>query len=108
MSVVTVIPSQHRVTQQVLNHWQTFLDLKLMFPGSRRAEQLSLLINLLTFSGQHTVKTRQVLKNRGHHWGDIDLTTYLANTTGPVPLVLDLRIAHDRFRSSTDPNLNGH
>jgi len=25
-----------------------------------------------------------------------------------VPLVLDLRIAHDRVGSSTDPNLNGH
>jgi hypothetical protein len=27
---------------------------------------------------------------------------------GPVPLVLDLRIAHDRFGSSSDPSLNGH
>ncbi len=27
---------------------------------------------------------------------------------GPVPLVLDLRIAHDRVGSSTDPSLNGH
>ncbi len=25
-----------------------------------------------------------------------------------MPLVLDLRIAHDRVGSSTDPNLNGH
>jgi hypothetical protein len=41
---VTVIPSQHRVTKQILSHWhwQPFQDLKLMFPGSRRAEQLSL------------------------------------------------------------------
>ncbi len=31
-----------------------------------------------------------------------------ANTTGPVPLVVDLRIAHDRFESSPDPSLNGH
>ena len=38
----TVIPSQHRVTQQILSHWQAFRDLKLMFAGSRRAEQLSL------------------------------------------------------------------
>ena len=28
--------------------------------------------------------------------------------TGPVPLVLDLRIAHDRFGSSSDPSLNGN
>ena len=39
---VTAIPSQLRVTQQILSHWQPFLDLKLMYVGSRRAEQLSL------------------------------------------------------------------
>jgi hypothetical protein len=33
---------------------------------------------------------------------------YLANETGPVTLVLDLRIAHDRVVSSTDPTLHGH
>ena len=30
------------------------------------------------------------------------------NTAGPVPLVLDLRIAHERFGSSSDPSINGH
>ncbi len=39
---VAVIPSQDKCTQQILSHWQPFLDLKLMFAGSRRAEQLSL------------------------------------------------------------------
>ena len=39
---VTVIPSQHRVTQQILSHWKPFRDLKLMFAGSRRAEQLKI------------------------------------------------------------------
>ncbi len=29
------------------------------------------------------------------------------NVVGPVPLVLDLRIDHDRFGSSPDPTLNG-
>ncbi len=37
---------------------------------------------------------------------------YPANAAGPVPmtvpLVLDLRIAHDRVGSSADPTLNGH
>ncbi len=41
-AAVTVIPSQHRATQQILSHWQPFRDLELMFVGSRRAEQLSL------------------------------------------------------------------
>ncbi len=49
-----------------------------------------------------------LLKSRGHHCGDIQLTGYLANVVGPVPLVLDLRIAHDRMGSSPDPSLNGH
>ena len=39
---VDVIPSQCRVTQQILSHCQSFRDLKLMFVGSRRVEQLSL------------------------------------------------------------------
>jgi hypothetical protein len=54
------------------------------------------------------VKTQQVIESRGQHCGDIELAGYLANTTGPVPLVLDLRIPHDRVVSSTDPTLNGH
>jgi hypothetical protein len=60
------------------------------------------------FRTTHKVKTHQVVKNRGQHCGDIELVGYLANETGPVPLVLDLRIAHDRVGSSTDPTLNGH
>ena len=39
---VAVIPSQYRVTQQILNHWQPFKDLKVRFVGSRRAEPLNL------------------------------------------------------------------
>ena len=54
------------------------------------------------------VKTEQVVKSRGQHCGDIELAGYLANSAGPVPLVLDLRIAHDRVGSSTDPTLNEH
>ncbi len=30
------------------------------------------------------------------------------NTSGPVPLVLDLHIDHERFGSSSDPSINGH
>jgi hypothetical protein len=39
---------------------------------------------------------------------DIELTVYLVNVGGPVPLVLDLRITHQCWVSSSDPNLNGH
>jgi hypothetical protein len=34
------------------------------------------------------------------------IKVYLANEAGPVPLVLDLRIAHDRWGSSSDPSIN--
>jgi hypothetical protein len=60
------------------------------------------------FRTTHKVKTQQVVKSRGQDCGDIDLAGYLTNETVPVSLVLDLRIAHDRVGSSTDPALNGH
>jgi hypothetical protein len=60
------------------------------------------------FRTTHKVKTQQVVKNRGQDCGDIDLEGYLANVTGPVPLVLDLRIAHGRVGSRGDPTLNRH
>jgi hypothetical protein len=59
------------------------------------------------FRTTHRVKTQQVVRSRGHHCGDIELTGYLVNAAGPVPLVLDLRLVHDRFGSSSDPTLNG-
>ena len=39
---VPVIPSQLKVTHQILSHWEAFRDLKFKFAGSRRAEHLSL------------------------------------------------------------------
>ncbi len=47
-------------------------------------------------------------RSRGQQCGDIELVGYLVNAVGPVPLVLDLRIAHERFGSSSDPSINGH
>ncbi len=60
------------------------------------------------FRTTHKVKTQQVTRSRGQRCGDIELTGYLANAVGPVPWVLDLHIAHDRFGSSSDPSINGH
>jgi hypothetical protein len=60
------------------------------------------------FRTTHKVKTQQVARSRGQHCGDIELAGYLANAVGPVPLVLDLRIAHERWGSSSDPTLNGN
>jgi hypothetical protein len=60
------------------------------------------------FRTTHKVKTQQVARIRGQRCGDIELAGYLANVSGPVPLVLDLRIAHDRFGSRSDPSINGH
>jgi hypothetical protein len=60
------------------------------------------------FRTTHKVKTQQVDRSWDHRCGDIELTTYLANVTGPVPLVLDLHIAHEHVGSSSDPSINGH
>ncbi len=49
---VDVIPSQHKVTVQILRHWQPFIDLKLIYADSRHAEQLRLR------SQQHIVTIR--------------------------------------------------
>jgi hypothetical protein len=60
------------------------------------------------FRTTHKVKTEHVTIIRGRYCGDFELTSYLAKTTDPVSLVLDLLIDHDRFGSSSDPSLNGH
>jgi hypothetical protein len=60
------------------------------------------------FRTTHKVKTHQVVQIRGELTGDVKLVGYLANVTGPVTLVLDLHIVHDRVGSNTDPILNGH
>jgi hypothetical protein len=57
------------------------------------------------FRTTHKVKTQLVARSRGQERGDIELASYPENATGREPLVLDLRIAHDRFGSSSDPSL---
>jgi hypothetical protein len=73
-------------------------------------ETISVLVEQLfdLFHTTHTVKTHYVTKRRGRHCGDIEVVTYLTNVVGPVSLVLDLLIVHDRFGSTSDPSLNGH
>ena len=44
----------------------------------------------------------------GQRCGDIEVPAYLSNAAGPVPLVLDLGIAHERWGSSSNPSLNGY
>ena len=66
------------------------------------------LIKSLTCSTTDKVKTQQVIRSRGQHCGDIELMGYLVNQTGPVPLVVDLRISHERFGRSSDLIINGN
>jgi hypothetical protein len=60
------------------------------------------------FRTTHKDKTHQVVKSRGQYCRDFELVGYLTNASGPVSLVLDLRVAHDRVGSSSDPALNRH
>ena len=76
--------------------------------GARKAHDWAVeqLVDLVLTT--HRVKTQQVVRSRGQRCGDIKLSSYLVNAEGPVPLVLDLRITHERFGSSSDPSINGH
>jgi hypothetical protein len=60
------------------------------------------------FRTTRKVKTEKVVKRRGQRCGDIELTGYLANVEGPVSLVMDLHITHERWGSRSDPSINGH
>jgi hypothetical protein len=76
--------------------------------GAKKAHDWSVDQLADLFRTTHKVKTQQVVKIRGQYYGDIEVAGYLVNAAGPVPLVLDLRITHDRTGSSVDPTLNGH
>jgi hypothetical protein len=60
------------------------------------------------FRTTHAMKIQHITNNRGRHCGDVELAAYFANVADPLSLMLDLRIAHDRFGSSSDLNLNVH
>jgi hypothetical protein len=60
------------------------------------------------FHTTHTVKTIYTSLKAGVSIVGMLSCVYLANASGPVSLVLDLRIVHDRFGSTSDPSLNGH
>ena len=49
-----------------------------------------------------------MVRSQGQRCGEIELASYLENAAGPVPLVLDLLIIHERFGTSSDPSINGH
>ncbi len=55
----------------------------------------------LTSFVQHTRLKLNMLR------GDIEVSSYLTNSTGPVPLVLDLLITEECWGSISDPSLNG-
>ena len=87
LTLLSVIPSHHKVTQQILNYWKSFLDLKLTFVGSCRAEQLSL------SSQQHIVSTiedsvlRTEMTDLESQEEDADETT----VSGVSPLADDIK-----------------
>jgi hypothetical protein len=76
--------------------------------GAKRAHDWAVDQIADLFRTTHKVKMQKVARSRGQRCGDIELAGYLANAAGPVPLVLDLRIAHERFGSWSDLNVNGH
>jgi hypothetical protein len=60
------------------------------------------------FRTTHKVKTQQVTRSQGSDVGTLSWLPTSRIAAGPVPLVLDLCIAHERFGSSSDSSFNGH
>jgi hypothetical protein len=80
--------------------WETISVLVPLIRGVKKVhdwvvDQLSDL-----FRTTHKVKTSTLWV----YWSHGKLTVYLVNVSGPVPLVLDLHITHNRFGSSSDPD----
>jgi hypothetical protein len=56
----------------------------------------------------HLVRTQHgVTANAGQRRGDVEVRSYLRDQAGSRSLVFDLRIAHDRFGSSSHVQQNG-
>ena len=47
-----------------------------------------------------------ITASRGQQRGDMQLDAYLADATGPTPLIRDLRITYEHHGSSINPPLN--
>jgi hypothetical protein len=94
---VTAVPAQNRVTRQILSMWQPFKDLKLTFAVSRRVEQLRLRAQQRVVATVEDSVLRIEMENLESEEED-----------APRRVVLDLRIAHERFGSNSDPSINGH
>jgi hypothetical protein len=95
--------------QKVPTRWSWWPSLHLFHPlGCQEDSRLVGWSNRWPFLYNTQLKTQQVARSRGQWCGDIELADYLANESGPAPLVVDLRTVHKRFGSSSDPILNGH
>ena len=81
---------------------RTTLSLVLVCWDISKIEQLADLFRTTT-----KVKTAQVVRSLGQRCGIIELAEYLADAAGPVNVVQDLRITHERFGSSSNPSFNG-
>ncbi len=77
---------------------------------SRRLTTGRLIKSLTSFAQPRTQKRNRCLRPGVSDVGTSSwlVTSRVTNTTGPVPLVSDLRISHDRFGSSSDLSLDGH
>jgi hypothetical protein len=77
--------------------------------GAKKAHDDGRLSNSMTSFTQHTKRKRnRWLGARVGDLGTLNCLVTSRNAAGPVPSVLDLRIAHERWGSSSDPSINGH
>ena len=83
-SKLVAIPTQHRVTQQILSRWQPFKDLKQTFAVSRRAEQLRLRVQQRVVATVEDSALRTEMENLESDWSQMK-RTLLGGSSGISP-----------------------
>ncbi len=61
-------------------------------------------VDVICLDQTHNTRITSLGFGLSTHLQPNELTVYLENAAGPMPLMLDLHIAHDRFGSSSDPS----
>ncbi len=80
---VAAIPSQFKVTQQILLHWQPFRNLKLKVVGSRRTEQV-FFFKSMSWLGQISPHRRD------ESWSDSLWQTFFSTSMGAqIPVIAE-------------------
>jgi hypothetical protein len=88
-----LLRSRSRLVDAKSSNYMLLVTTSALLPTTRVLRRLTtgrLIADL--FRTIHKVKTKKVVRSRGHQCGDIELAGYLANAAGPAPGVVSLEL----------------